>query len=63
MCIKQSENRNNRSYVARPKLLTVGAYTTNDNLIHDEVESALGLSLRHLQRNVLLVHFNLILLM
>ena len=54
-CMKQSESSNNWSHVARPYLLSVGAYTASDNLILDEVESALGLLLRHLQRNVLLV--------
>ena len=33
----------------------MGAYTPSDNVIRNEVESALGLSLSHLQRNVPLV--------
>ena len=51
---------NSRSHAARPySFLSVGAYTPNDNVIRDEVKSALRLSLRlslrHLQRNLLLV--------
>ena len=57
MCIKQSiASSNNRSHVARPySFLSMDAYTPSDNVICDEVKSALGLSLSHLQRNVLLV--------
>ena len=49
------ENSNNQLHIAKPWILSVGAYTASDNIIHDEVGSALGLSLRHLQRNIPIV--------